>query len=83
MVTKVTPKMGQTKTLKLVIVLLLCFLLAPGLTLVTRGAGLPSPTSDFYINDFANILDSETERYIVNAATTLKTKQRRNLWWLQ
>lgn len=72
--TKVTPKMGQTKTLKLVIVLLLCFLLAPGLTLVTRGAGLPSPTSDFYINDFANILDSETERYIANAAATLENK---------
>ena len=27
---------------------------------------LPSPTSEFYVNDYANILSDETEEYIVN-----------------
>lgn len=74
MVIKGTPTMRHTKPLKLVIVSLLCFMLIPGLTLVIRGANFPSPTSAFYVNDYANILDSETEQYIIRAAATLESK---------
>jgi uncharacterized protein len=44
------------------------------LTLVAHGASLPSPTPAFYVNDFADILDVETEQYIIKAAATLESK---------
>jgi len=49
-------------------------MLAPGLNLVTHAVTIPSPTYAFYVNDFANILDLETEQYIINAATTLENE---------
>ena len=54
--------------------ILICLLIIPGLSLVAQGADYPAPTSSFYVNDFADILDYQTERYIISAAATLDNK---------
>lgn len=73
MAIKGTPKMRRIRPLKLAIILL-CLLLAPGLTLAAHAGSLPSPTSAFYINDFADILDFETEQYMKEAAAALEIR---------
>lgn len=37
-------------------------------------AAIPSPTSDFYVNDFANVLSSNTKQGIMNHSTALENK---------
>ena len=36
--------------------------------------GLVNPTSEFYVNDYADILDDETEEYIVSHSKYLESK---------
>ena len=35
---------------------------------------IPSPTTQFYVNDYANILNKETEEYIINQSANLDQK---------
>lgn len=55
----------------IVIFLLLCFLLCLP---VISSAAIVKPTSQFYVNDYANILSSSTEQYIVNTSVELEQK---------
>ncbi|HOA84422.1 MAG: TPM domain-containing protein [Clostridiales bacterium] len=54
--------------------ILLCLIIASGLTLTVFGAGIPSPTQAFYVNDFAGVLDGETEQYIIRVAAALEER---------
>lgn len=54
--------------------LLLCLLLVSGISVSAKSASFPSPTSVFYVNDFANVLDTDTEQYIRTAAATLENQ---------
>lgn len=49
------------------IVLLLLVILMP----VSFAVDYPEPTTDFFVNDFANILSGETEKYIVETSAAL------------
>lgn len=49
---------------------ILCILCAVLLLSVTAFA-LPKPTNEFYVNDFANVLDGETEKHIVNVSSQI------------
>lgn len=48
--------------------LILAFLF---ITFIPSVKAIVNPTSDFYVNDYANILSSETEEYILNKSITL------------
>ncbi|MGI6167524.1 MAG: TPM domain-containing protein [Eubacteriales bacterium] len=63
--------MRAFRTAKLI---LLCLIIAWGLTLTVFGAGIPSPTQAFYVNDFAGVLDGETEQYIIRTAAALEER---------
>lgn len=59
---------GLKKLNKLMVaVVLLAMIIAP----VTFGQSYPKATSNFYVNDFANILSSETEQSIMDASVPL------------
>lgn len=45
-----------------------------GMTFVSHAADLPKPTSNFFVNDFASVLESSTEQEIQNAAVQLYEK---------
>ena len=51
-----------------VLTLLLCAAL---LSTFAIAADIPSPTSDFYVNDYADVLSSETERHIMDTSVPL------------
>ena len=40
----------------------------------TKSNAMVKPTSDFYVNDYANVLTDETERYILNTNIELNSK---------
>jgi len=42
--------------------------------LFTNVYALVSPTSNFYVNDYANLLSSNTEQYIINVNTSLESQ---------
>ena len=51
----------MNKVIKILIsIIILVIIMIPGVEAVV------SPTSDFYVNDYANILNSETKQYIMN-----------------
>ena len=55
--------------------ILLCLIFAAGLILAgCEESSIPSPTSAFYVNDFAGVLDEGTEQYIINAAAALEER---------
>lgn len=49
------------------IMMLIVILVMP----VTFAATYPDPTNDFYVNDFADVLSSETEQMIINTSAAL------------
>ena len=51
--------------IKYLILILLCAAFIPGVKAIV------SPTNNFYVNDYANILSSETEDYILNRSAAL------------
>ena len=51
--------------IKILILILFFFLFIPNVKAIVN------PTSDFYVNDYANVLDSETKKYIVDKSTAL------------
>ena len=51
--------------IKYLILILLC------ITFISNVKAIVSPTNNFYINDYANILSSETEEYILNKSVAL------------
>lgn len=51
--------------IKYLILILLSIVFIPSVKAIV------SPTSDFYVNDYANILSSETEQYIINRSIAL------------
>ena len=51
-----------------IIYLILIFL---SLTFISNVKAIVSPTINFYVNDYANIIDSETEEYILNKSVAL------------
>ncbi|NLC44847.1 MAG: TPM domain-containing protein, partial [Clostridiales bacterium] len=55
----------------MLLILLVCLSLLSSLS-VAQGAEYPRHTSDFYVNDFANVLDSSTESSISNTARQLE-----------
>jgi len=59
---------------RLLILNILVIIVASGFAFASHGATLPSPTAAFYVNDFANILSSDTEQYIIRAAAALEQK---------
>ena len=65
--------MRAIRPAKLIIVLL-CLIIVPWLTLTVHGAGIPSPKPAFYVNDFAGVLDEATEQYIINRAAALESR---------
>ena len=50
------------------------FLFVCLLTSTVFAADLPEPTKDFYVNDFANVLDSEVETHILNVSSQVGTQ---------
>ena len=44
------------------------------LGLSCTAAALPNPTNEFFVNDFANVIDGETEQYIQAVAVQLQEK---------
>ena len=65
--------MRAIRPAKLIIVLL-CLIIVPWLTLTVHRAGIPSPKPAFYVNDFAGVLDEATEQYIINRAAALESR---------
>ena len=55
----------------IVALFLLCFLLC--LPVISQAA-VVKPTSDFYVNDYANLLNSSTKQYIMNTNVELQQK---------
>lgn len=51
--------------IKILILILFFFLFIPNVKAIVN------PTSDFYVNDYANVLDSETKKYIISKSTAL------------
>lgn len=51
--------------IKILILILFFFLFIPNVKAIVN------PTSDFYVNDYANVLDSETKKYIIDKSTAL------------
>ena len=43
-------------------------------SLTIKSLAIVSPTSDFYVNDYADVLSTETENYIMNANIDLQKK---------
>lgn len=60
------------KVLKKIIFLMMSFIILCGgyVKAVVR------PTSDFYVNDYAGLLNEETKSYIINANQSLNSKTR-------
>jgi len=51
--------------IKYLILILLSIVFLPSVKAIVK------PTSDFYVNDYANILSNETEQYIMNRSVAL------------
>ncbi|KWX69770.1 TPM domain-containing protein [Paenibacillus jilunlii] len=61
------------KTFKLALIaMLLSVLLLPSLSLAKTA--VPKHTASFYVNDFANVIDTKTENYMVNYGVRLHQK---------
>lgn len=58
---------------KIAKVMLLCLITFVALTSFASYAdgSIPNPTNEFYVNDYAGVLDSETEKYIMDTAVAL------------
>ncbi len=55
------------KRVCLLVIIFMCLLTIKSLAIV-------SPTSNFYVNDYANVLSAETEKYIMNANIDLQKR---------
>lgn len=55
-------------------IVLLCLLVILFIPITVQAATYPAPTASFYVNDYAGVLDSQTEQYINNAAAALENK---------
>lgn len=62
--------MFNSKKLKNIIILTVLLLLLLPINLLA----VVSPTKDFYVNDYANVLTEETEKYIIQANLELQQK---------
>lgn len=60
------------KVLKKIIFLIICFTILCG----SYVKAVVKPTSDFYVNDYAGLLNEETKSYIINANQSLNNKTR-------
>lgn len=56
------------KILSLLLIILVLFM---PISVWAKGEDIPSPTQNFYINDYANVLDSQTEQYIMQHSIQL------------
>ena len=57
--------------MKIKIVLFVAFLLACFLTFSVSAMDLPQPTNDFFVNDFADVIDSEIEKELQSIGASL------------
>lgn len=55
-------------------ILLTVFMLTFSSSLFTADASVPQPSDSFYINDFADVINSESEEYILSNSVTLADK---------
>ncbi|MCI8486771.1 MAG: hypothetical protein HFJ20_06875 [Clostridia bacterium] len=60
------------KVLKKIIFLMISFIILCGGCV----KAVVKPTNDFYVNDYAGLLNEETKSYIMNANQSLKSKTR-------
>lgn len=65
----------KTRKLRLIALALLVLLVFVPTTAVS--AAIPSPTSDFYVADYAEVLDSDLEAYIIEKKHFALRKYRR------
>lgn len=63
--------MKTRKLRTIAMILLIALLLLPALPVF---AAVPTPTKDFYVGDFANVLDSDLETYIIQKNVALYEK---------
>ena len=66
----------KTRKLRLIALALWFFGFVPTTAV---SAAIPSPTSDFYVADYADVLDSDLEAYIIEKHFTLRKYRRTNL----
>lgn len=52
--------------------LLVVFILLIPISILAQDEKIPSPSGEFYVNDFAGVLDSQTEQYILEQSLRLK-----------
>lgn len=60
------------KVLKKIIFLIICFTILS----ICCVKAVVKPTNDFYVNDYAGLLNEETKNYIINANKILNSKTR-------
>lgn len=60
------------KVLKKIIFLIVCF----AILCIGCVKAVVKPTNDFYVNDYAGLLNEETKNYIINANESLNSKTR-------
>ena len=60
--------------MKRIVSLLASLFLLAVITVPVLAAGIPQPTSDFYVNDFANVLSDSTEKMILQDSAALADK---------
>ena len=58
------------KALKKIVILLICFTIF----FASNAKAVVKPTSNFYVNDYAGLLNEETKNYIMNANISLNSK---------
>lgn len=66
--------MSPKQTYKKIIpgILLIVLLFAFQAAVVMAAPNIPSPTREFYVNDFANILSKDTKQFIIDKSTALE-----------
>lgn len=62
---------NNRKLKKLIYLLVCCFLF---ICLSSKVYAVVEPTKEFYVNDYANILDSQTEQYIISVNRVINSK---------
>lgn len=62
----------KNKTNGFIKLLLITYIFVFSLSNTAAAKNYPSPTDDFYVNDFANVLDSDTEAYISSMNSELE-----------
>lgn len=68
-------KIKNIKWLRRILAAIVCLVfLSAVTTIVVTAVNIPKPTAEFYVADFANVLDKTTEDYIISVNKSLESK---------